>query len=192
MATNNGPPWINALCKKHNICSTPSNKTKNEILKIMKKACDLTTEKAKLESLEFYQPTLSFKHKTKKKEEVMPDPVPKYKYTFNWQDKFDHYLKSVDPEIKIMAKKGRMTEIAVYVGLVNIWSVCAEQKLHETYASRIQYLTQLAMNKKNHPSETYNIRTYFLVNLRNTFLSLAESESHSESESESESASESP
>ena len=90
------------------------------------------------------------------------------------KDRFDQYLSSIDTNIKMKDKDGRMTEIALLVGLVNVWSVCAEVDLHNKYDSRGQYVAALACNKALHPSQSYNIRNTFLVNLRDQFLSLKE------------------
>lgn len=162
--------WLDALCKAHHLCATSGKMTKPELVKQMQWGCRISSKTAKEEVNLFTSPTLSFEHPTKTKEEVLPDPVPTYKASFNLQDVFDHYLSSIDPVTRLKEKDARMTEIAYMVGLVNVWTLCAEQSLKKIYATRGQYVTALAKNKKAHPSESYNIRCEFLPKLRDHFL----------------------
>ena len=56
------------------------------LLKIMEKSCKMNVQDRKDLIFEFVGDSKSFSDPTKTKEEVLPDPVPDYKFSFNLQD----------------------------------------------------------------------------------------------------------
>ena len=161
--------FLVALCKKHNLCTTPKSITKKQLIKNIAKSCKLNVQTRDQEINQFVGTTLSFKDDTKAKEDVLPDPVPDYKFSFNLQDILDHYFASIDTKIRHQQKEVRMFEIAFLMGLVNVWACAAEQKLRAKYENRRAYLLAYSRTKAAHPSKSYPIKK-FLTLLRDDML----------------------
>ena len=168
--------WLKALCQKYHLCPVGS-KTKEALITTMVLATKITARQVGDEVEAFIRDTKDIDLSAHFKEDVLPDPVPQYKFNFNLQDIFDHYFSSVDVKIHTKDKYGRLFEIYVFFGVVNAWTMYMELlEQHQFKGNRTAYLQSIAYNKRNLPSRKCNIRTVFVKELCEVFYNAKESD----------------
>ena len=105
---------------------------------------------------------------TPNKEKQLPVIASVYKNIFNLQDRFDHYLSSIDIKIKNMDKNGRLVEIYLLISLVAAWTHWAESMVQKRYPTRMAYKLACVAKDGSEARKAFPL-TQFMKRLRKEF-----------------------
>ena len=170
--------WLKAFCLKYHLCPIGS-KTKEALITTMILASKVTNRERGDEVESFIADTKMITLENGlEKEDVLPDPVPQYKFKFKSQDVLDHYFSSIDVKTKTKEKYARLFEIYFFFGVVNSWTRYMERLTQfEFKGNRTAYLQYITQNPTKLPSQRCNIRTTFVKKLRDVFYHATEQDS---------------
>ena len=164
---NSSVSFLIALCKKYSLCSTSKKMRKDHLIKRIELSSKMTIkQQANIRSR--FTTSSIFDGGSKNKEKELPELAAIYKSKFNWQDRFDRFLSSIDIKIRCCHKIARLNEIYFLIALVVAWSHYAELMVISRYPTRLAYRKACLVDKSCAAIAAFPLKG-FLKELRKDF-----------------------